>query len=77
MFRCSTFQFAAGSLPRRLLRRRQTFGMLGGPAADVQRLPPPGQARWAADVTPPKPGDVSGGRLTSRLQNLEMCPGGG
>jgi len=39
--------------------RVKQVGVMGRFDADVQRLPPPGQARWAADVMLSKLGDAS------------------
>ncbi|MEI6564631.1 MAG: hypothetical protein WCO42_10045 [bacterium] len=36
--------------PRSLVPQVKKVGRMGKSATTVQRLPPPGQARWAADV---------------------------
>ena len=38
--------------------RVKKVGVMGRFDADVQRLPPPGRARWAADVVSAKLGDA-------------------
>jgi hypothetical protein len=61
-----TSSFAGATADKR--PRVKKVGVMGRFDADVQRLPPPGRARWAADVVSAKLGDAPQGK--EKVQNL-------